>query len=264
MSSDSSRRKIIAILKLILLVLIIAGIPAFLYLKYGGDIFSKDTANQVIAYLRQNSSIAFLLFIAIQIIQVVVCFLPGQPIQFAASYMFGVGTGFLLSITGAVIGTTISFFLAKMLGSEAMHLLFGEEKVKKYQSKLNSGRGLLGAFLIYLIPGVPKDLVSYAAGISEMRFRPFLLASTIGRSPAMLGSLLLGHFFGRQNYEAIIILSVVIVLLMLAGIIKRNELIGFLDRIEARDAAKDAEARDTAKDTETELTVGLNDSGLEE
>ena len=215
MSSASSGKKAIAVLKLILLVFIVAGIPAFLYLKYGSGIFSKDTASTFAEYLRQNSRIAFLLIIGLQVIQVVVCILPGQPIQFAASYMFGVGVGFLLSVIGAVIGTTISFCLAKVLGSEAMHLFFGEEKVKEYQRRLNSGKGLLIAFLIYLIPGVPKDLVSYAAGISEMRFRPFLLAATIGRSPAMLGSLLIGHFFGKQNYNAMIIITAVIVFLLL-------------------------------------------------
>jgi uncharacterized membrane protein YdjX (TVP38/TMEM64 family) len=236
MSSDPSKRKFIAILKLLLLVMIIAGIPAFLYLKYGSGIFSKDTAAQVIAYLRQNRRIAFLLIIGLQIIQVVLCVLPGQPIQFAASYMFGVGRGYLLSVIGAIIGTTISFFLAKALGSEAMHLFFGEEKIREYQRRLNSGRGLLIAFLIYLIPGVPKDLVSYVAGISEMRFRPFVVAATIGRSPAMLGSLLVGHFFGKQNYTAIAVLSVIIAVLLIVCFVKREALIGFLDRIEMKEA----------------------------
>ncbi len=234
--SDSSGKKIIAILKLILLVVIIAGIPAFLYLRYGSGIFSKDTAYNVVEYLQQNRRNAVLLIIGIQVIQVVVCVLPGQPIQFAASYMFGVGRGYLLSVIGAVIGTTISFYLAKLLGSEAMHLFFGEERIKDYQRRLNSGKGLLLAFLIYLIPGVPKDLVSYAAGISEMRFRPFLLVATIGRSPAMLGSLLVGHFFEKQNYTAIIILTVAIVLIMLVCFIKRDKLVAFLDMIERKDA----------------------------
>jgi uncharacterized membrane protein YdjX (TVP38/TMEM64 family) len=235
-SSADKTRKLFAILKLILLAVIIVGIPAFLYLRYGGGIFSKDTAYRVVDYLKQNSHIAFLLIIGIQIIQVVICFLPGQPIQFAASYMFGVGVGFLLSIIGAIIGTTISFYLAKVLGSDAMHMFFGEEKVRDYQRKLNSGRGLLLAFLIYLIPGIPKDLVSYAAGISEMRFRPFLLVATIGRSPGMLGSLLLGHFFGSRNYTAIAILSAVVAVILLICFVKRDELTGLFDKIEMKDA----------------------------
>ena len=234
--SSDKRKKIMAILKLILLVAIVAGIPAFLYLRYGGDVFSKDTAQSILDYLKQNSHIAFLLIIGLQIIQVVICVLPGQPIQIAASYMFGVGIGYLLSVTGAVLGTTISFYLAKILGSDAMHVFFGEEKLQEYQRKLNSGRGLMIAFLIYLIPGVPKDLVSYAAGISEMRFRPFLLVSVIGRSPAMLGSLFIGHFFGKQNYRAIVILSVVIIAILLICLIKRESLIGLLDKLEMKDA----------------------------
>ena len=234
--SHDRNKKILAILKLILLLLIIAGIPAFLYIRFGSGIFSRDTASRIVEYLKLNSHIAFLIIIGLQILQVVVCFLPGQPIQFAASYMFGVWAGFLFSIIGAVIGTGISFYAAKLLGSDAMHLFFGEEKVKDYQRRLNSGRGLLLAFLIYLIPGIPKDLVSYAAGVSEMRFRPFLLVSAVGRSPAMLGSLLLGHFFEKQNYRAIVILSVTVAVILLICFIKRKDLISFLDRIEMRNA----------------------------
>lgn len=234
-ASSDRYKKILALSKLILLVIIVAGIPAFLYIKYGAVIFSNDSAKRVVAYLRANSSIAALLIICIQIIQVVICFLPGQPVQFAASYMFGVAKGFALSVIGAVIGTVISFYLAKLLGSDAVNIFFDEDKVHDYKEKLNTGRGLLIAFLIYLIPGIPKDLVSYAAGISDMRFRPFLLVATAGRIPGMLGSLLLGHFFGRQDYRAMIITAVTVAVILLICYIKRDALIDFLDNVEKRD-----------------------------
>ena len=234
-ASSDKYKKILALSKLILLVIIVAGIPAFLYLKYGAELFSKDSAERVVDYLKANSSIAALLIICIQIVQVVICFLPGQPVQFAASYMFGVARGFAFSITGAVIGTVISFYLAKLLGNDAMNLFFGEEKVRDYKKKLDSGRGLLLAFLIYLIPGIPKDIVSYVAGISDMRFRPFLLVATVGRIPGMLGSLMLGHFFGRQDYRAMIIIAGVVAVILLICYIKRDALIGFLDDVEKKD-----------------------------
>lgn len=234
-ASSDKYKKILALSKLILLVIIVAGIPAFLYLKYGAELFSKDSAERVVDYLKANSSIAALLIICIQIVQVIICFLPGQPVQFAASYMFGVARGFAFSITGAVIGTVISFYLAKLLGNDAMNLFFGEEKVRDYKKKLDSGRGLLLAFLIYLIPGIPKDIVSYVAGISDMRFRPFLLVATVGRIPGMLGSLMLGHFFGRQDYRAMIIIAVIIAVILLICYIKRDALIGFLDDVEKKD-----------------------------
>ena len=137
----------------------------------------------------------------------------------------------------------ISYYLAKFLGRDALRLFFDEKKLDDYRNKLNSGRGLMLAFLIYLIPGVPKDIVSYAAGISDMRFLPFLIIATIGRSPGMLGSLLLGHYFGRQNYRAIIILSAAVALILLVCFIFRGRLIGFLDEIEKREAEAEERRR---------------------
>lgn len=241
MSAEASDRseRIIAILKLILLAGILAGIPAFLYFRYGSGIFSKDAVGAMVGYLKENRHFAWLLIIVIQLVQVVICILPGQPVQFASSYMFGILPGFALSITGAVIGTVISYYLAKFLGRDALRLFFDKDKLEDCRSKLNSGKGLMLAFLIYLIPGLPKDIVSYAAGISEMRFLPFLIIASIGRSPGMLGSLLLGHYFGRQNYRAIIILSAAVALILLLCFIFRGRLTAFLDELEEKDRKRE-------------------------
>ena len=242
MTEDVSGRsnRITAVLKLILLAVILVGIPAFLYFRYGSEVFSKEAVSDMVGFLRANRHFAWLLIIGIQIIQVVICVLPGQPVQFASSYMFGVAAGFALSLIGAVIGTVISFFLAKVLGRDALSLFFDREKLEDYRNKLNTGKGLMLAFLIYLIPGIPKDLVSYAAGISDMRFLPFLIVATVGRSPGMLGSLLLGHYFGRQNFRAIVILSVITALILLICYIFRRKLTGFLDELEAKDREREA------------------------
>ena len=228
----NKNKKSLAILKFLVLVFVIVGIPAFLYFRYGADIFSKDAAERVIDYLKSHNQIAFLVIIGLQIIQVIVCILPGQPIQFASSYMFGIMRGFLLSIIGALIGAAISFYLAKILGTDMVHMLFDKEKVDDYQNKLNSSKGLLIVLLIYLIPGVPKDLVAYVAGISEMKFKPFIILSTMGRSPGMLGSLLLGHYYGEGNYQAIIILSIIVAIVLILCLIFRKQFMTFLDKIE--------------------------------
>ena len=233
-------KRLFAIFKLVLLLFIVAGIPAFLYLRFGSEIFSKDAAERLIIYLSAHQSISALLIIALQTIQVVICILPGQPIQIAASYMFGVICGLVLSLIGAVIGVVISFFTAKLLGRDAMHMIFGEEKVEDYRRKLNSGKGLAIAFLIYLIPGVPKDLVSYAAGISEMRFLPFMIVATVGRIPGMAGSLLFGHFLSKGNYTAIVILCAVVAIILLIFFIKRKDIIRLLDDMEEKSSEQEA------------------------
>ena len=230
----SRKKKIAAIIKFVLLLIVIAGIPAFLYLKYGSEIFSKDSADRLVAYLMANKHISALIILILQILQVIICVIPGQPIQFAASYMLGVGGGLLLSLIGAAIGATIAFYLAKLLGRDMLYLFFDKNKVQDYQRKLNSGKGLLIVLLIYVLPGVPKDLVAYVAGISEMKFKPFIIISTIGRCPGMIGSLLLGHFYGAGNYRAIGVVIIAAVIILIICFIKRKSLIKYLDKLEEK------------------------------
>lgn len=231
-------KRSIAVIKILLLAVIVIGIPVYLYFSYGSELFSSDVLYRLEDYLNLHRSESALILIGLQIVQVIICILPGQPIQFASSYMFGILGGFLLSITGAVIGVTISFYIAKFLGKDFLEIVFDADKIENYRRKLNSGKGLLIVLLIYLLPGVPKDLVSYAAGISDMRFRPFLLVSTIGRSPGMLGSLLLGHFFSVRNYTAIAVLAVITVIILVICLIKRKSILELLDRIEARETQR--------------------------
>lgn len=230
----SRKKKIAAIIKFVLLLIVIAGIPAFLYLKFGSEIFSKDSADRLVTYLMANKHISALIIVILQILQVIICVIPGQPIQFAASYMLGVGGGLLLSLIGAAIGATIAFYLAKLLGRDMLYLIFDKNKVQDYQRKLNSGKGLLIVLLIYVLPGVPKDLVAYVAGISEMKFKPFIFISTIGRCPGMIGSLLLGHFYGAGNYRAIGVVIIAAVIILIICFIKRKSLIKYLDKLEEK------------------------------
>lgn len=227
----AKQKKIIAILKLAFLLLLIVGVPAFVYIKFGGEVFSQNFTQDIIAYLESHKSESIAIIVLLQAIQVIVCILPGQPIQIAASYMFGIVGALLTSLAGAVIGVTISFFISRILGQDAMHVLFGEEKINNYREKLNSAKGILIVFLIYLIPGIPKDLTSYAAGISEMRFPPFLIASTVGRTPAMMGSILFGYFFKKGDYTAIAILFAVACVITVICLIKRKYILDLLDKI---------------------------------
>ena len=228
----SKHKKILAYLKFALLLMILVGIPVFLYLKFGSEIFSKDAAGALVTYLKANRKYAFSLIILIQMLQVIVCILPGQPIQFASSYMFGIMPALMLSLIGAVIGTTITFYLAKALGRDMVSIIFDKDKVDEYHKKLNSGKGLALAGLIYLIPGVPKDLVSYVAGISDMKFKPFIIVSSIARIPGMIGSLLLGSFVERGDYRSIVILCISVGLILIIFYIKRKSIMEFMDKLE--------------------------------
>ena len=230
-----NRRKRIAYIKLAILIFIIVGLPVILFFTCRDTLFNKEWLANLPEFIMQYKGYAAAVLTGIQIMQVIICIIPGQPIQLAASYLFGVLKGYLISIGGAFIGAFIAFYIARALGKDSLEAIFGEEKVNDYHRKLNSGKGLTAVPLIYLIPGVPKDLVAYVAGISDMRLRPFLIVSTIGRSPGMLGSLLTGYFISSRNYAAIGVLAVVTAVILIICFGKRKQLVAMLDDLEKKD-----------------------------
>lgn len=230
-----NRRKRFAYIKLAILIFIIVGLPVILFFTCRDTLFNKEWLANLPEFIMQYKGYAAAVLTGIQILQVIICIIPGQPIQLAASYLFGVLKGYLISIGGAFIGAFIAFYIARALGKDSLEAIFGEEKVNDYHRKLNSGKGLTAVLLIYLIPGVPKDLVAYVAGISDMRLRPFLIVSTIGRSPGMLGSLLTGYFISSRNYAAIGVLAVVTAVILIICFVKRKQLVAMLDDLEKKD-----------------------------
>ena len=230
-----NRRKRIAYIKLAILIFIIVGLPVILFFTCRDTLFNKEWLANLPEFIMQYKGYAAAVLTGIQIMQVIICIIPGQPIQLAASYLFGVLKGYLISIGGAFIGAFIAFYIARALGKDSLEAIFGEEKVNDYHRKLNSGKGLTAVLLIYLIPGVPKDLVAFVAGISDMRLRPFLIVSTIGRSPGMLGSLLTGYFISSRNYAAIGVLAVLTAVILIICFVKRKQLVAMLDDLEKKD-----------------------------
>ncbi len=184
--------------------------------------------------MHEYKSYAFLVLAGLQFLQILICLIPGEPIQIASSYLYGIVPGYLISIIGAFFGAIAAYKLAELIGKNAVHQIFGEEKVEEYRKHLNGGRAMAIVLIIYIIPGIPKDLVAYVAGISEMKLVPFLILSTIGRSPGMLGSLLMGVLLESKNYAALAALFTVACLITIACIIKRRQILSILERFAER------------------------------
>ena len=96
--------------------------------------------------------------------------------------------------------------------------------------KLNSKRAYMIVFILYLIPGLPKDVVSYAAGVSEMKFKPFILLSLTGRLPGMMGSIMIGSMWNKGEYFGMIALGVIAVAAFVLCIVFRKKINQFLDK----------------------------------
>ena len=151
------------VLKFGLLLFILVGLPLYIYFYQPQVIDNMSSLENVNAFFSQYKTQSIFVYIGAQIAQIVICVIPGQWLQFAAGYMYGFWMGFLFSLIGAALGSVITYYLAKLLGRDAMHMIFGEAKINEFIHKLNSKKAIIVVFLIFLIPGVPKDLCNYAA-----------------------------------------------------------------------------------------------------
>lgn len=222
-------KTISAILKLLLLLFILIGLPLYIYFCQHQIIEQFSSIEKIEAFFAEYKTQSIFYYLALQIIQVVICVIPGQGLQFAAGYMYGFWMGYVWSLVGAFIGTVISYYLAKILGHDAMHMIFGEERIKELLIAFNSKKAMVLVFLFYLIPGLPKDLCSYVAGLSEMKLKAFLIISLVGRSPAMMGSLLIGRLVDIGGYTGAIVIAAIAVILFSAGVILRKRVLVWID-----------------------------------
>jgi uncharacterized membrane protein YdjX (TVP38/TMEM64 family) len=230
-NQNSKGKILLSIIKVLFLVLIVAGIPLYLYFFKQDWLMQFKDYNDVVVYLTDNKIAAIPIYIALQSMQIIISIIPGQIFQLAAGYVYTFFPATLMSIAGAFIGTTVSFYLARFLGSDFVHLFFGEEKTAEYVEKFNSKKAYVIAFLLYLIPGFPKDIVSYAGGISEMKYKPFIVISVVGRLPGMMGSILIGSMWHKQDYTGMIILGVLAVVAFIWCIINRKGLSDIIDKV---------------------------------
>ena len=152
---------------------------------------------RLIHFLRQDGWRGPLLCIGVQYLQVIVFAIPGEITQIAAGYVFGAWWGFVYSVIGIFLGSATAFGVGRALGRPVAHKLLGEERLRKLEAAAQSKRGRTVLFLLFLLPGAPKDAMSYGSGVSGFRFGEFVVISSLGRAPALLFSTL----FGAQLYE---------------------------------------------------------------
>lgn len=212
-----------------MLVILIA-IPLYIYFFQHDLIEQFSDMDTINALFKEYKTQSVIVYIAAQILQIVICIIPGQWLQFAAGYMYGFWLGYLLSLVGAALGTVLTYYIARLLGNDAMHLIFGEERIHQQLENLNNKKALVLVFLVFLIPGVPKDLCNYVAGLSEMKLKPFMIVSLIGRSPGMMGSLLIGLSIESGRYIGAGAIAAAAIILFILGIIFRKRINMIFDK----------------------------------
>lgn len=141
-----------------------------------------------------------LLFVGMVYLQVIVALIPGEPLELAGGYAFGALEGTLLSMAGIVLGSWTIFSLVRRLGPKFVEVFFPEKEMKRLSFLKNPKKAKVLAFILMTIPGTPKDLLSYFAGLTPLTLKQWLSIVVIARIPSLVTSTVSGGAAGEENY----------------------------------------------------------------
>lgn len=171
-----------------------------------------------------------LAFIGAQVFQVVFAPIPGEATGFLGGYLFGVLPGFLYSTAGLTAGSYLAFQLARLLEESFVEAIVSKEVLKKFDFAAKEN-GVIISFLLFLIPGFPKDYLCFILGLSPMPLKIFLVITAAGRMPGTMMLSLQGANVSGHDYTSFFILLGISILIGLLVIIYRDPLYEWLKRL---------------------------------
>ena len=154
---------------------------------------------QVRAFISSFGMGAPLVFMGIQVLQVIFAPIPGEATGFIGGYLFGTLKGFLYSSTALAIGSWINFSIGRFFGEHFVRRLIPADKFEKFDGLLKR-QGIIVLFVLFVFPGFPKDYLCLILGLSTLPLKLFLLIAGVGRMPGTLLLSLQGEFLFEQNY----------------------------------------------------------------
>ena len=215
MSEQTKRRWISGVTLGVFLVLIVLA-TVLLW-----DTLTEAVADPV-AFREKMEGYGFLgqcIFTLLMAAQVVLAVIPGHPFEIAGGYCFGIFGGILLTSIGAALGSAIAFFLARIFGAKTVKSFYSEEKLQKVSFLKANERQTILTLIVFLIPGVPKDMLAYFMGLTEMRFGTFMLVSFVGRLPGIAVAVLGGAAVQSQSPVVIVIFIVLFLAVLGASLL---------------------------------------------
>ncbi len=216
---------------LLLLVLFIA-LVAFFSVKYGPGILNIiRKPDRFRDFLASYQSVSILVFIFFQVLQVVVSAIPGEFVQIAGGYVYGTLFGTIYSTTGILIGAVIAFYIARLIGFRLVKDLVPDNKLERFNFLINNPKSEITMFILFLIPGVPKDILIYLAGLTPIKPVPFFIIFIIARFPFILVASFVGAHIQARNYLPVAIVSGIVGALFVLGLIYKNKVIQIVHKL---------------------------------
>lgn len=203
-------------------VIIIVAVAVFsvaVYIYFGKPLISfVNKPQQFRAWVEKNGIFADIAFVFMVVFQIVVAIIPGEPFEIGAGYAFGALHGTLLCMIGSLIGGVTVFLISRKFGIKIVEIFVSREKIDnlkflKYSKKRNAIM-----FLLFLIPGTPKDVLSYCAGITDIKLSYWIFICVVAKIPSIATSTIGGSAIGGEKYTVAIVAFAVTAVVSIVGV----------------------------------------------
>ena len=180
--------------------------------------FVSETARME-ALMSRRPYVGRLVYVLMAFLQVIIALIPGEPVEIAGGYVFGTIEGTILYLLGATLGSLLVFGIVRKFGMKLLELFFEKDSIGKLHFLQHSRRRTILLAFIFVVPGTPKDLLCYFAGLTDIPFRVWFWVCSVGRLPSIVTSMLGGDALETKSYMDAIVVFVVTLLLSVVGML---------------------------------------------
>lgn len=164
-------------------------------------------------------------FVGLISLQIVFAFIPGEPLELAAGYLFGSWQGTIICLIGSLIGTLVVYCLVKVLKRHIIDIMFKNDKVEEVIQLFSTQKSMFWIFILFLIPGTPKDVMTYVASLGNIDLKRWLILTTVGRIPSIVTSTFLTGSLRNGEIVTVVIIFSITVVSVIAGILIYKKMI---------------------------------------
>lgn len=160
-----------------------------------------------------------LAFVGMMALQIIVAVIPGEPLEIVAGYAFGVFEGTLLCMLGALVGGVAVFLFVRYFGVKIIDIFVSHEKISQLKFLNTKKKLTLLTTIVFLIPGTPKDVLTYFVGLTPMKITTWMLITSLARFPSIITSTMGGNALGTKEYITAAFIFAATIIISAAGLL---------------------------------------------
>ena len=176
-------------------------------------------SQEIRSYLQHLGFMGQVIFVGMMVLQVIFVFLPGEIIEILGGFLYGSLGGLALCLIGSLIGSSLIYLFVKKFGLRFVKRLVNIDRMNEMSFLRNKQKRNILCFIVFLIPGTPKDILTYFIPLTDMKLGTFLFITSIARILSIITSTIGGYNLGIENYLLSFFVFLITALISIIGII---------------------------------------------